>query len=113
VAASPCRSLIEISAGLVELLGQRTTMAKAVERDVGRQMRGRGQLESALRRDAQIRVPAVQFLLLQYLEHTARGFAVKLGPERVISAAQEGGIGTGSRNFSHALTAKREGQRNI
>src|SRR5207253_885055 len=88
-------------------------MVKAVKRDVGRKMRGGGQLESALRRDAQIRVPAIQFLLLQRLDHAARGFAVKLGPERVISAAQEGGIGTGSRNFPHALTAKRKRQRNI
>src|SRR5437667_12785703 len=88
-------------------------MVKAVERDVGRQMRGRGQFESALRRDAQIRIPAVQLLLLQRLDNAARGFAVKLGPERVISAAQKGGIGTCSRNLPHALTAKWKRQTNI
>src|SRR6266852_53606 len=79
---------------------------QAVYRNLGRQMSGRGQLESAFRRDSQVWIPTLQLLLQKRLDHAPRSLAVKVGPKRVVCAAQEGRIGPGARHLAHTLTTE-------
>ncbi len=104
---------VEVAAPLVDLRGQGAAGVEPVEGEVGVGVGGAGDLEAPVGGYADVRLRHVELLLLQRLDDVSGGLAAELGPDGVVGAAEEGGVGAGAGHFADATAAEREGQGDV
>src|SRR5262249_864988 len=84
---------VDTATSLGELVEERTPALQAVERQLGGPFVHCGQLELAARRYAHIRLGRFPALVVERLCDGGARLALELGPDRVVSAAEERCVG--------------------
>ena len=90
-----CRAGVELPPAPVELLDERPPLRQPVERHPRRHLRLRRDLESALRRDAEVRIVDLRRRPGRHPHHAPRRGAAEVGPERIVGVAEVRRVGPG------------------
>src|SRR5262249_50068412 len=93
----------EVAPRLVELLHERSSFIQPIDRRRPGVVVAGGDGEATFGADADVWLGHVELLLQQRLGNVCRRLALEGGPDGVVRAAEEGGVGAGAVDLAGAL----------